>query len=138
SDTTVTILLVGRETKFRKHVDWELYSSMRDGPRNKRSGIVVINLPSTECRYVSCYNGEHSFYPEHANTWVNWTREQYEANYPLMPVRIIDNLAARKGRISVTYWDKIMEHPALLRHLVEKAAENRETIEYDLSRPMRE
>ena len=28
-DTTVTILLVGTETKNRKHIDWELYSSMR-------------------------------------------------------------------------------------------------------------
>lgn len=30
-DTTVTILLVGTETKNRKHIDWELYSSMYDG-----------------------------------------------------------------------------------------------------------
>lgn len=27
---TVTILLVGTETKNRKHIDWELYSSMYD------------------------------------------------------------------------------------------------------------
>ncbi len=30
-DSTVTIVLVGRETKRRKHVDWEIYSSTYDG-----------------------------------------------------------------------------------------------------------
>ena len=46
-DSTVTILLVGTETWGRKHVDWEVYSSMIDGTVNKRSGILVVNLPST-------------------------------------------------------------------------------------------
>ena len=30
-DSTVTIVLVGRETRRRKHVDWEIHSSMYDG-----------------------------------------------------------------------------------------------------------
>jgi hypothetical protein len=44
--TTVTIVLVGKCTKNRKFVDWEISSSLRDDPRNKRSGIVAIPLPS--------------------------------------------------------------------------------------------
>ena len=44
-DSTVTVVLVGPETRRRKHVDWEVHSSMYDGKVNKRSGIVVINLP---------------------------------------------------------------------------------------------
>ena len=44
-DSTVTIVLVGTETKQRKHIDWEIYSSMYDGSVNRHSGIVVINLP---------------------------------------------------------------------------------------------
>ena len=47
-DSTVTVVLVGTETKRRKHVDWEIYSSMHDGIKNKKSGILVINLPSTD------------------------------------------------------------------------------------------
>ena len=43
-DSTVTVVLVGTETRRRKHVDWEIHSSMYDGSVNKRSGIVVINL----------------------------------------------------------------------------------------------
>jgi len=42
-DTTVTILLVGTETAKRKHIDWEVYSSMFDGAVNKKSGILIIN-----------------------------------------------------------------------------------------------
>ena len=45
-DSTVTILILGTETKYRKHIDWEIYSSMYDGKVNKKSGILVINLPS--------------------------------------------------------------------------------------------
>ena len=44
-DSTVAVVLVGRETRRRKHVDWEIHSSMYDGSVNRRSGIVVINLP---------------------------------------------------------------------------------------------
>ena len=35
-DSTVTVVLVGEETKRRKHVDWEIYSSMIDGKVNKK------------------------------------------------------------------------------------------------------
>ena len=45
-NSTVTILLVGTETARRKHIDWEIYSSRYDGTVNKKSGILVINLPS--------------------------------------------------------------------------------------------
>lgn len=51
-DTSVLILLIGAETKNRKYVDWELYSSMRDSPRNGKSGVFVINIPSTGINYI--------------------------------------------------------------------------------------
>ena len=45
--STVTILLAGTETKGRKHVDWELYSSMFDGARNKNlEYLLSIYQPS--------------------------------------------------------------------------------------------
>ena len=57
-DSTVTILLVGVETRQRKHVDWELYSSMFDGIQKKKSGILAINLPSTGCSDGVAAHGE--------------------------------------------------------------------------------
>lgn len=45
-DSTVTVVLIGSETWKRKHVDWEIYSSIRDTEYNSRSGLLGIILPS--------------------------------------------------------------------------------------------
>lgn len=44
--STMTMVLIGRCTWARKFVDWEVYSSLRDGPRNTRNGLLAITLPS--------------------------------------------------------------------------------------------
>ena len=136
-DTTVTILLVGTETKGRKHIDWELYSSMYDGMINKKSGILVIQLPSTNCSSVyATHEGEkQTVYPD----ILNWTpiteRTEFERRHPFLPDRIIDNLLAPKVKISVTTWDKITV--GTLKYLIDAAYNDRQSCEYDLSRPMR-
>lgn len=48
SDSTVTIVLIGKYTWQRKHVDWEISSSIRDTEKNPRSGLLGIFLPSYE------------------------------------------------------------------------------------------
>ena len=57
-DSSVTILLVGTETARRKHIDWELYSSMINGRVNKKSGIVVVQLPSTNPQCLTAAHGD--------------------------------------------------------------------------------
>jgi hypothetical protein len=42
SDSSVTILYVGRCTWSRKYVDWELSSSLRNDPVNKRNGLLAL------------------------------------------------------------------------------------------------
>ena len=46
SDSTVTIVLLGKGTWGRKFVDWEISSSLRNDIVNKRSGLLVMPLPS--------------------------------------------------------------------------------------------
>jgi hypothetical protein len=46
TDSTVTIVLLGRCTWSRKFVDWEISSSLRDDSINKRSGLLAMPLPS--------------------------------------------------------------------------------------------
>lgn len=46
SDSTVTIVLLGSGTWGRKFVDWEISSSLRNDTVNRRSGILVLPLPS--------------------------------------------------------------------------------------------
>ena len=45
-DSSVTIVLVGKDTWKRKHVDWEIYSSLYDGVKNKRNGLIGVLLPT--------------------------------------------------------------------------------------------
>ena len=45
-DATVTVVLIGPCTWQRKHVDWEIGSSLRDTHRNPRCGLLGILLPN--------------------------------------------------------------------------------------------
>lgn len=137
ANSTVTLLLVGTETKYRKHVDWEIYSSMIDGSVNKRSGILVINLPSTNCTtFTAPHSGEKELVHPECKSWTSVnTRIDYEERYPCLPDRIIDNLLEPKAKISVVPWEKL--NPERLAFLIEAAFQARETNEYDMSREMR-
>ena len=67
ADATVTIVLVGPCTWQRKHVDWEIGSSLRDTKNNSRCGLLGILLPH---------------HPDHG-------KKSYRAR--LVPPRLADN-----------------------------------------------
>ncbi|WFE47090.1 TIR domain-containing protein [Verrucosispora sp. WMMD1129] len=46
TDSTVTIVLVGKCTWARRYVDWEIYSTLRNNKNDRRSGLMGITLPS--------------------------------------------------------------------------------------------
>ena len=136
-DSTVTIVLVGREARHRKHIDWEIHSSMYDGSVNTRSGIVVINLPGTSDYFHAPYGGEEKtlIYPD-VTSWTSineWS--EYKRLYPYMPDLIIDNLLKSDVKISVVPWERI--NVMTLEFLIEAAFRNRSNCPYDLSRRMR-
>ena len=139
-DTQVTILLCGTETKTRKHIDWELKSSMIDGKINKKSGILVINLPKTQCivGYAPLPGEKKIVYGDYDGGWINIeTRYECKKLYPYLPDRLIDNLLCPKVKISIVPWDRIKNWPNRLKFLIDETAEAGCTNEYDLSRPMR-
>jgi hypothetical protein len=139
-DSTVTIVLVGLETKKRKHVDWEIYSSMFNGKVNKQSGVLVINLPSTGCTYYTAPHGEDEkriVYPENTSWTTITSRAEFEKRYPYAPARIIDNLLKSGAKVSVTNWDKVTGDVEKMRFLINATFDDRAQCEYDLSRPMR-
>lgn len=135
--STVTIVLVGAETRDRKHCDWEIKSSLYNGPINKKSGLVVILLPSSQ-GYLghTAHVSEKSLYPGSQFVSIK-TRTDYERMYPDMPARIIDNLVKGTSSFSVTPWEKVVNSPATLKLLIDNAFNAREDNEYCLSRPMR-
>ena len=136
-DSTVTIVLIGSETQSRKHVDWEIYSSMYDGAVNKKSGIIAIVLPETKDPLNICAphgQKEQDLHPGGEWFYVN-SRDEYERRYPHLPDRLIDNLNYAKAKISVVPWN---DHTLdILNSLIEMAFNDRAQCEYDLSRPMR-
>jgi len=137
-DTTVTMVLVGQGTKGRKHVDWEIYSSMYDGLKNKRSGILAVLLPGANpgnYYTVAHENEKSSLYPETANWTTVKSRAEYERRYPYLPDRIIDNLLNNEAKLSVVPWEKLDTNS--LPMLINNAFEARTSNKYDLSRAMR-
>ena len=67
-DTTVTIVLIGPRTWQRKHVDWEIGSSIRRTKRNSRCGLLGIVLPNHP-DYGKKQVNPHLIPPRLADNW---------------------------------------------------------------------
>ena len=139
-DSTVTIVLVGTQTKQRKHIDWEIYSSMFNGTVNKQSGVLAINLPTTGCTMFTAAHGDEekaTLYPDTTSWTFITSRAEYEERYPYMPDRIVDNLLKSNAIVSVTNWDRVVGDAGKLRFLIDATYDDRAKCDYDLSRGMR-
>ena len=137
-DSTVTIVLVGPETKKRKHVDWEIHGSMYGSPKNKQSGILVIMLPKCGTSRIHAPHSkkEKDLYP--CKAWNSLgDRAKYEHAYPQMPVRLIDNLTRSNSPISVVTWHRVVRNIDILRNLVDIAYGDRKQCKYDTHRPLK-
>ena len=141
-DSTVTILLVGPDTRNRKHIDWEIYSSMRDSEKNKKSGLMVINLPTAYpkgCLSMAPHGlfEKIQIHPDIA-CWDSFdSNKEFIDTYPHMPARITNSILNKNAKISIVPWSKIDNSPEILRQLIEFAHDDRKECEYDLSDPMR-
>src|SRR5438445_8037956 len=57
-DSSVTVVLVGRQTWQRKHVDWEISSSIRNTEKSPRSGLLGFLLPTYSFLAQGKYNSQ--------------------------------------------------------------------------------
>ena len=112
---------------------------MINGAVNKKSGILVIMLPSTGCTSINVsHDGEKEKLYPHLTSWVsNLTRADYETRYPSMPARLIDNLLQPNAKISVANWSLIEADFSSLDFLIEATFSDRIGCKYDLTREMR-
>jgi hypothetical protein len=108
-DSTITIVLIGNNTWQRKHVDWEIGSSIRQTQFNSRSGLLGIFLPS---------------YPLNDNKFDPHT----------IPPRLYDNWKDEKNRFAHLY--KWSNNPAEVQGWIHKAFEDRNKITPDNSYPI--
>lgn len=105
-DSTVTVVLIGPETWKRKHVDWEIGSSIRHTQYNPRSGLLGIILPTYPRNDPSKYN-------------------QYT-----IPPRLYDNIQC--GFAKIYNWST---NPVGVQQWIHEAFERRNKIDPDNSFP---
>lgn len=136
-DATVLILLCGRNTRRRKHVDWEIHAAMYDSDINPQMGILVINLPTISQQVRASHYGEEALINPYS-TWNKASKDRLtnELMYPYMPDRIIDNFIADKP-ITVVNWNTIQSDPLKLMKFIDNAFNDRNSFCYDHSRPLR-
>lgn len=109
SEATVTIVLIGPETWKRKHVDWEISSSIRDTFYNSRCGLFGILLPT-----YPDYNPVYKTFNEHT-----------------IPPRLWNNVQC--GYANIYLWN---ENPINIRTWIHEAFEKRNRIKPSNSYPM--
>jgi hypothetical protein len=91
SDSTVTIVLIGKCTHSRRYVDWELKTSLRSGKVYTPNGLIGILLPSSgesahlPPRFQDNWNKDGNCYaryyysPTSANELGGWIEDAYAA-----------------------------------------------------------
>jgi hypothetical protein len=90
SDSSVTILYVGTCTWSRKYVDWELSSSLRNDPVNKRNGLMAITpvdrtTSTLPARFADNWAKDNSkyaryyYYPTTADSFRSWIEDAFKA-----------------------------------------------------------
>ena len=102
SDSSVVVVLVGPNTKHRKHVDWEIYAGLSPSI-NGNSGLIGILLPE---------------FPISLNRWDNINK---------MPARLGDNVLNRYADLytwtyAINHFDEIInksfDERIIKRHLI--------------------
>lgn len=134
SDSTVTIVLIGIETKHRKHIDWELHSSMYDGEKNKKSGIILMVLPSVG-EYSSVPYEEIKAYYDNV-TWTSVSDAEFRRRHSYLSEKMILNVRNKYVSIPVVPWGMFGRNPIALKHLIDVTFQNKDNCKYDLSMPM--
>ena len=114
ADATVTVVLIGPKTWSRKHVDWEIGSSIRDTKKNPRCGLLGIFLPTYPLNFDSSRG--------------KWIFDEYT-----IPPRLYDNWKYTNNRFANLYqWS---EDTAEIQNWIHEAFLNRNRIIPDNSYP---
>jgi hypothetical protein len=113
---SVTVVLIGSETWKRKHVDWEISSSIRDTQLNSRTGLLGILLPTYPRNDTSKYdphtipprlhdNIERGFakiynWSTNPNEVQNWIHEAFNRRNQINPDNSRDMFAQNRSSFS--------------------------------------
>ena len=144
-DSTVTILLYGRDINKRKFIDWEIAGSMIDytnsanNQNSYRNAIIILDLEDSNA--YSAHNTNYNDISDSIN-WVTCTSEQiasrdfWKSKWPYLPERIIDNMIEKQVCINIMPWNAFIKNPMKLKKLINIVAEDRKNNKYNTSRPL--
>lgn len=132
--STVTIVLVGEDTSKRKHVDWEIYSSMYENKEYKhyKSGILAIDLSNRYWLNKSEMRAQHGL-----SSGSTATKESIKRNIGHFPDRLKKNILKEDVVIRIATYSDIIQNKSYLLELIEEAKTNKETNKYNLEDRMR-
>lgn len=119
-DSTVTVVLIGEESWKRKHVDWEIGSSIRSTKYSSRSGLLGIILPSypredktkynrytipprlhdnIECDFATIHNWSKS-----PTTVQKWIHEAFERRNEISPDNSYPSFGKNRPENANRWW----------------------------------
>lgn len=117
---SVTLVLVGEGTWRRRHVDWEIGSSIRDTKNNPRTGLLGILLPSYRVQSFHGMAPAQKLRAENGGMYNPFT----------IPPRLYDNVSC--GFAKIYSWPS---DPDLLKQWIHEAFQKRNTVKPDNSYP---
>ena len=109
-DATVTVVLIGPCTWQRKHVDWEIGSSLRYTQQNPRCGLLGILLPT---------------HPDHGKR---------VCTPNLIPPRLYDNCVGDDPFATMYHWQDALQGVTYVREWIHEAFNRRSRINPNNSR----
>ena len=109
-DSTVAVVLIGKQTWQRKHVDWEIGSSIRDTEYNPRSGLLGIILPTYPFKPYDAYTIPPRLYgnikcgfasihswTENPATVQKWIHDAFERRNKIIPDNSFQNFVNNRS-----------------------------------------
>jgi hypothetical protein len=112
SNSTVTIVILGRCTWARRYVDWELQSSLRSGQYTTPNGLLGIRLPSFAGTYPPRFE---------ANLSSDWPRQDCYARHMPYPSSTVDLITALEEA-----YDRRSTHRHLIKNSRDRMSYNRQ------------
>jgi hypothetical protein len=101
--------------------------------KNKKSGILVVNLPSVRGSQICTDDDEKRVMgPE-----ISWSPIQSYERYDYLPKRIVENIKKDGVKISVVDYERIINNPDGLKELIHIAYNRRTSNDYDLRENMK-
>lgn len=138
-DTDVFVLLCGKNTKHRKHIDWEIHAAMYKSSIKDPIPILVLNLPSARNGTRKNNDIEKTIIEKHLPYKPNWvsftTYKEYKDTYPDLPERLLKSLANKQSPVAIVNYESLFTNE--LEELIVSAYSRKNQFDYDDTDPLR-